>query len=222
MDQFSPSFLEFSIFFGIPFFVEVVLPKWILHQVNNMGTLAVEILKWIRAWLTLLCFKSRWVDLSVSFAIPGKFPMIIGTMGTIALSAFRSLNVTDSCWVTPLLAIFTLRDARVHVGTFHCSNNVSDIESSVDDFSSVATILVVPNIDPDNCHIQLGRDFNNVWSWCKDDVVEDMIIFEDVFDILRGDMCARIVNVIWNAYDFKVRLWLGKSGRRYSVVVIFE
>ena len=148
--------------------------------------------------------------------------MIIGTMETIALSAFRSLNVTDSCQVTPLPAIFALGDARVHVGTPYCSNNVSDIESSVDDFSSVATILVVPNIDPDNCHIWLGRDFNNVWSWRKDDVVENMIIFEDVFDILRGDMHARIVNVIRNAYNFKVRLWLEKSGGRYSVVIIFE
>jgi len=107
----------------------------------------------MRAQLTLLCFKSRWVDLSVSFAIPGKFLMIIGTMETIALSAFRSLNVTDSCQVTPLPAIFALEDARVHVGTPYCSNNVSDIKSSVDDFSSVATILVVPNINPDNCHI---------------------------------------------------------------------
>ena len=79
--------------------------------------------------------------------------MIIGIMGTITLSAFRSLNVTDFCQVTPLLAIFALGDARVHVGTPHYSNNVSDIESSVNDFPGIATILVVPNIDPYNHHI---------------------------------------------------------------------
>ena len=45
MDQFSPSFLEFSIFLGMPFFVKVVLPKWTLHQVSNIGPLAVETLK---------------------------------------------------------------------------------------------------------------------------------------------------------------------------------
>ena len=196
MDQFSPSFLEFSIFLGMPFFVKVVLPKWTLHQVSNIGPLAVETLKWMRAQLTLLCFKSRWVDLSVSFATPGKFPIIISMMGTIALSVFRSLNTTYSCQVTLLPAIFVLGDARVYVGTSHCSDNVSDIESSVDDSFGIATILVVPNIDLDNCHVRLGRNFNNVWSWCKDDVIEDVIVLEDAFNILRGDMHVRTVNII--------------------------
>jgi len=190
----------------MPFFVKAVLPKWTLHQVSDMGPLAVETLKQMRAWFTLLCFKSKWVDLSVSFATPGKFLMIIDMIGTIALSAFRSLNATDSCQVIPLPAIFALGNTRVHVGISYCSDNVSNIESSVDDSSDIAIILVVPNIDPDNCHIRLGRDFNNVWSQCKDNVVEDVIILEDAFDILRGDMHARIVNVIWNAYNFKVGL----------------
>ena len=107
----------------------------------------------MRAQLTLLCFKSRWVDLSVSFATPGKFPIIIGMMETIALSTFRFLNIIYSYQVTPLPAIFVLGDARVHVGTPHCSDNISDIESSVDDSFSIATILVVSNIDLDNCHV---------------------------------------------------------------------
>ena len=107
----------------------------------------------MRAQLTLLCFKSRWVDLSVSFATLGKFSMIISMMGTITLSTFRSLNVTDSYQVIPLPAIFAWGDTRVYVGTPHYSDNVSDIESSVDDFSGIATVLVVLNINPDNCHI---------------------------------------------------------------------
>jgi len=45
MDQFSPSFLEFSIFLGMLLFVEAVLPKWTLYQVSNMETLTVETLK---------------------------------------------------------------------------------------------------------------------------------------------------------------------------------
>ena len=114
--------------------------------------------------------------------------------------------MTDSCQVILLLAIFALGDTKVHIGTPHYSNNVSNIESSVDDFSSIATILVILNINLDNYYIQLGRDFNNVWSQHKDNVIEDVIIFEDAFDILRGDMHARIVNIIQNAYNFKVRL----------------
>ena len=87
--------------------------------------------------------------------------MIIGTMGTIALSAFRSLNATDFCQVTLLLVIFALGDTRVHISISHCSDNVSNIKSSVNDSSDVATVLVVPNIDLNNCHIRFERDFNN-------------------------------------------------------------
>ena len=81
----------------MPFLIEVVLPKWTLYQVSDMRSLAVHILEQMRTWFTLLCFESRWVDLSISFTTPDKISMVISVMGTVAHSAFRSLKLTDVC-----------------------------------------------------------------------------------------------------------------------------
>ena len=106
----------------------------------------------------------------------------------------------------PLPAILALEDTKAHIGTPHYSDNISNVKSSVDDFFGIVTVLVIPNVDSDNSHIQLGRDFDDVWSQCKNDVIENVITFENAFDIIRGDTYARFVNKIWNAYDFKVGL----------------
>jgi len=90
-------------------------------------------------------------------------------MRTIALSAFRSLDMTNTCRVPLLPAILALRDAWIYVGTSYHSNNVPNIETSVDNFFSIITVLGVPNI----YH-----------------VVENVVVFENMFDILRSDMCV--------------------------------
>ena len=55
--------------------------------------------------------------------------------------------------MTPLLTILALRDARVHVGIPHYSDYVSNVKSPIDNFLDIIVVLVVPDIDPDYCHI---------------------------------------------------------------------
>ena len=55
--------------------------------------------------------------------------------------------------MTPLPTILTLRDTRVHVSTSNCSDYVSNVETPVDKFLGIVTILVVPNVDPDYYHV---------------------------------------------------------------------
>jgi len=55
--------------------------------------------------------------------------------------------------MTPLPTILALGDARVHVGTPNYSSYISNIETPVDNFLGVVTILVVPNVDLDYCYV---------------------------------------------------------------------
>jgi len=78
--------------------------------------------------------------------------------------------------VSPLPAIFALGNARVHVRS-------TNIEAPVNKQFSVMTTLYVPYIYPDNGHVGLWRDFDYSWSGCKRNIVEDVILFEDGFNI---------------------------------------
>jgi len=46
-----------------------------------------------------------------------------------------------------------------------------------------------------------------------------VIVFEDMFNILRGDTHVQLVNKVWDIYNFEVRLRLGKS-RNYNAVIV--
>ena len=155
MDVFSPSFLEMTIFLDVPLFVEMVFPEWVFDWVGSVRSLAVETFEWVRAWLALLCFKSRWVDFRVSFATPSKLPMIIREMRTIALSTFWSLNSTNSSRMTPLPTILALRYTRVYISTSNHNDNVSNVKLPVDNFLGIVAILVVPDVNLNYCHIWL-------------------------------------------------------------------
>lgn len=61
-----------------------------------------------------------------------------------------------------------------------------------------------------------------MWSRCKNDVVEDVIVFEDAFNILGSNTYIGFVYVVWNSYDFKVGLGLGKSRESNTVVINLE
>jgi len=55
--------------------------------------------------------------------------------------------------MTPLPTILALRNARVHIGIPNHSDNVSNVKSPIDNFLGVVAILVVPDVNPDYCHI---------------------------------------------------------------------
>jgi len=44
--------------------------------------------------------------------------------------------------------------------------------------------LSVPNIDPDYGHVRLGRDFDDTRFRHKDNVVKDVVAFENVFNVI--------------------------------------
>ena len=79
--------------------------------------------------------------------------MIDGKMRPIALSIFSFLNMTNSCYMTLFPAVLALWNFWIHISITNSSDNVSNIELSIDDLFDIRTILDISNVDPDNCYI---------------------------------------------------------------------
>ena len=84
-------------------------------------------------------------------------------MRTIALDAFGSLDAAHKGCVSPFPAILALRNSRVHVHTTNSGDVIAYVEAPVDEKFSIFTTLDIPDVNPNDGHIGLGRDFNNSW-----------------------------------------------------------
>ena len=74
--------------------------------------------------------------------------------------------------------------------------------------SSFTAILDVPDIYPNNGHIQLGRDFDNTWLRCQNNIVKDVVFLDDIFNHTQNNRGNYIFLKIWDAYNFKIGLRL--------------
>jgi len=61
----------------------------------------------------------------------------------------------------PFLAIFTLRYARVYISFFNDGNIPSNIKALINKTFGLAPTLNILNVNPNDRHIQLGRNFDN-------------------------------------------------------------
>ena len=82
--------------------------EWTYIEICLVVTLTVNILESMRARFILFGFKSRWVQLEVHLAIPGKLTVMFGLMETIALDILGLLYSIRKDQVAPLLAILIL------------------------------------------------------------------------------------------------------------------
>ena len=112
--------------------------------------------------------------------------MVFRFVWTVALDAFSSLNATQKGGVSPLPAILALENSRIHIHTSNCGDVIAHIEAPVNEKFSIFSTLNIPDVDPNNGHIRLRRDFNNSRFRHEGDVVENMILLEDGFDVKRG------------------------------------
>jgi len=63
-------------------------------------------------------------------------------MRTIVFGTFGPLNTANPCYITLLPTILALRDIWVYVGFPHHCNDISYIESSIDDFLALEPLWV--------------------------------------------------------------------------------
>jgi len=78
--------------------------------------------------------------------------------------------------MTPLLAVFTLGNAWIHVSIPNSSNILANIEVLVNEFLSFTTTLDVPNVYPDNRHVQFRQNFDDSWFGHQVDVIKDLVL----------------------------------------------
>ena len=81
--------------------------------------------------------------------------MVFSLVKAIALDTLRALNIVGHSCMSPLPAILTLRDTRVHVGFSNSSNKLPYIKTPINKIFGLAPTLNIPNVDPNNQHIRL-------------------------------------------------------------------
>jgi len=128
-----------------------------------VGTFAIKALKCVWARIVFLSFELRRIRFGVSFTTPSKLMMMFSHMRAIAFYAFGSLDIANPCRMTPLLTILALRDTKIHVGTPYCHNDTSYIETPVNNFLSIVTILGIPYVNPDDSYVQFRGNLDNAW-----------------------------------------------------------
>ena len=134
---------------------------------------------------------------------------------TIAFYAFSPLNSAWKCRVSPLPAIFTLGDFWVHICSPYHSNVITNVEASINKEFSILTTLNVPDINPDYSHIWLRRNLDNSRFGSQRNIVENVVLFENGFDVRWRKFFLRVrVRIERDSGDFQVWFRLGKSWTR--------
>ena len=88
--------------------------------------------------------------------------MVFGFVWAIAFYALHSLDSVGKGSMSPLPAILTLGYPWVHVRPSNYSDVSSNIEALIDKALSLAPTLNILNVYPDNGHIQLGENLDNL------------------------------------------------------------
>ena len=108
--------------------------------------------------------------------------------------------------MTSFPAIFTLWNPRVHVSTSNSCDEPTDIETPVNKRLGSTTTLDVPYIDPNNCHVQFRRHFDNMQFECKSDIVKNLILLDDILNIIRSEAILGIaMREERNTYNLEIR-----------------
>jgi len=98
-----------------------------------MVTFAIDTFEAVRVWFSFGSFKSRRISLEICFATSYYVSIVFNFVQSVAFLVFGSIDMICKCRMSPLLAIFALRDSRVHVGvvatTSHKTNSVIKVNS---------------------------------------------------------------------------------------------
>lgn len=130
-----------------------MLSEWTIVIVSLVFSFAINIFEKVSIRLFFLSFEFKSVSFKVSLIILCYFPVMFNSMRTIVLLVFSIIYTISKSGIFPLLVIFVLRNARVHISSLDNCNILSYIEIFVNKTLSLCTILRVPNIDLYNSYI---------------------------------------------------------------------
>ena len=130
-----------------------MLSEWTIVIVSLVFSFAINIFEKVSIRLFFLSFEFKSVSFKVSLITLCYFPVMFNSMRTIILLVFSIIYTISKSGMFPLLVIFVLRNARVHISSLDNCNILSYIEIFVNKTLSLCTILRVPNIDLYNSYI---------------------------------------------------------------------
>ena len=132
VNWFNLIFTDLNIFLLLPLSIETVFPEWTLNRISLVIASTVRTLEWVGSWFSLLGFKLWRIYFLIYFTTPPEFTVVLQFVEAIIFDALWPLDPARKSWVTPSPTVFVLRDSRVGVGTSNCSNEWSNIETSID------------------------------------------------------------------------------------------
>jgi len=106
--------VQLSSLVGVPLLVKAVAPERTLSVISRVLTLAVYTLEGIRAWSAICGCLSRRVGLRVGFAAPSHGPVVFHSMWSTTLLTLSTLSTTSVDRMSPVPAVATLGNPRVH------------------------------------------------------------------------------------------------------------
>ena len=169
----------------------------------------VRTIEWMRTQFTFLYFKVRRICLWVSFATLAELIMVFGFVGPVVLNVFGLLDSIQECGMTPFPAIFTLWNLRVHISISNSCNEPTDVEALVNKSLGFTVTLDIPYIDPNNRHVWFRRHFDNTWFGYKSNIIKNLILLNDSFDIVQSKTILSIaMRKERNVYNLEIKLQL--------------
>ena len=125
-------------------------------------------------------------------------------MQAVALYAFCLLNSAYTCRVALFPAILTLGNIQVHICISNCSDKSSNIKSFVNEGFSFGTTLSIPNINPNYYYVWLGRHLDDPGFWGQNNIIENIIVLKNLFNIIWYDTYISGFRQIRNTDNFQI------------------
>ena len=179
--------MDLQIFLLLPVPIELIFPEWIQSWIHLMFAVTVWTFERVRTQFALFGFKTRGICFHIGFTIPAKFAVILQFVRSITLDTFRPLYSVWKSWMFPSPTIFTLRDTRVGISSSYGSNEPPNTEVPVDKVLHFHAALSISYVNLNNSHVWFGGDFNNSWFRGESNIIEDLILFNNEFDITGSE-----------------------------------
>ena len=144
---------------------------------------AVNAFEGVWAWFIFLCFKSGGICFIVPFATPSQVSVVFEFVGASTLLAFSPVCSASKRCVSPFPAVVALGNAWVHGGASDRGDVPTKVEGPVYDGFGFGSVLRVPDVDPDDHHVQVFRSSDDSRVRREGNVVEHARLREGVFDL---------------------------------------
>ena len=160
-----------------------------------------------RMWAQSTCFyfEVRGISLLIRLATLSVLTMVFSLVRAIALDTSGALDTAWHSSMSPSPKILALGDTWIHISSLNSCDKSFYIKAPINKTFSLTTALNISNFNPNNQHIELGWNFDDSRFWCKNNIVEDLILFNNTFHIIRSKtFIGWVMGIIEDAYDFQV------------------